>query len=264
MRSAALGNNCPIWLQKYTADNLNFVEFERKALPCALMRPREGKQSLYTYSAADMDARSVMEQRLQSLVCCVSMVQRVLEKQPPRATSKKSRQLVGINGNRQLLGVGGGALITHGDSVGAGHRVSCDESYPILMIPSAEAIRRVWKHLETIPKLIEEHLLVKNQNIAIIGDATVEKSKDSKGKDSKDKEAKKLLDDQRVAAAVATLRGILSVLPKDLSSFKESCLALRKEIRAVVDIGTPKARYHLLWGWQRCHSQLIFPSKSCL
>ena len=38
MRAAALGPQCPLWLRKYTADNLSFMEYERKALPCALMR----------------------------------------------------------------------------------------------------------------------------------------------------------------------------------------------------------------------------------
>ena len=81
MRAVALGPNPPSWLKKYAAENLRFVEYERKALPCALMRPRNGMASQYNFSCADMDARVVMEQRLQSLVCCFSMIRRVLEKQ---------------------------------------------------------------------------------------------------------------------------------------------------------------------------------------
>ena len=46
-----LGQNPQLWLQKYAADNLRFVEFERKALPCALMRPCKGKPSLYRWVA---------------------------------------------------------------------------------------------------------------------------------------------------------------------------------------------------------------------
>ena len=45
------GKNPQLWLQKYAADNLRFVEFERKALPCALMRPSKGKPSLYRWVA---------------------------------------------------------------------------------------------------------------------------------------------------------------------------------------------------------------------
>ena len=79
MRSVALGPNPPLWMKKYAADNLRFLEYERKALPCALMRPRNGMPSQYNFSCADMDARVVMEQRLQSLVCCFSMIHKVLE-----------------------------------------------------------------------------------------------------------------------------------------------------------------------------------------
>ena len=39
-----------------------------------------------------MDARSVMEQRLQSMVCCVSMVQRVLDHQQPQPQAQQLLQ----------------------------------------------------------------------------------------------------------------------------------------------------------------------------
>ena len=39
-----------------------------------------------------MDARCVMEQRLQSMVCCVSMVQRALDHQQPQPQSSQSSQ----------------------------------------------------------------------------------------------------------------------------------------------------------------------------
>ena len=45
MRAAALGPHCPLWLRKYTADNLSFMEYERKALPCALMRSTKVRYS---------------------------------------------------------------------------------------------------------------------------------------------------------------------------------------------------------------------------
>ena len=47
MRHAAIGKRPQPWLQKFAADNLRFVEFERKALPCALMRPSNGQRSQY-------------------------------------------------------------------------------------------------------------------------------------------------------------------------------------------------------------------------
>ena len=45
MKTAALGDNPPMWMKKYAADNLRFVEFERKALPCALMRAKDSSSS---------------------------------------------------------------------------------------------------------------------------------------------------------------------------------------------------------------------------
>jgi len=78
---AALGSNPPVWMKKYTASNLRFVEFERKALPCALKRCKFEFGYGYSYAAADSDARSVMEQRLQSMISCFSLVQRMLMRQ---------------------------------------------------------------------------------------------------------------------------------------------------------------------------------------
>jgi hypothetical protein len=52
MLSAALGKNSQLWMQKYVADNLIFIEYERKALPCALLRKKNGASSLYSFSAA--------------------------------------------------------------------------------------------------------------------------------------------------------------------------------------------------------------------
>jgi hypothetical protein len=66
-------------MQRYVSDNLRFIEFERTALPCALMRTKNGLTSQYSFEGADADARVVMEQRIQSLVCSVSMVRKVLE-----------------------------------------------------------------------------------------------------------------------------------------------------------------------------------------
>lgn len=81
VKKAALGENPQKWIIKYVADILRFIEYERKALPCALLRTKDGSQAQYTYSSADMDARCVMEQRIQSVICCFSMVTKTLSQQ---------------------------------------------------------------------------------------------------------------------------------------------------------------------------------------
>lgn len=92
------------WILKYASDNLRFVEYERKALPMALMRSNSNRRAAnvsvaqntdgivdtvansaaanaYTFTEADMEARSVMEQRVQSFVSCYSMLRRVITSQ---------------------------------------------------------------------------------------------------------------------------------------------------------------------------------------
>lgn len=77
IQKVALGNNPPNWVIKYVAEILRFIEYERKALPCALLRKSDDVTN-YSYSNADMDARCVMEQRIQSMICCISMVTRIV------------------------------------------------------------------------------------------------------------------------------------------------------------------------------------------
>lgn len=126
INSAALGKNCPNWMKKYAADNLKFVELERKALPCALMRPKNGMPSPYTFSSADMDARIVMEQRLQSLICSYSMVSRVLDKQPEEMQAM----------------------------------------LPLRTFTANESIEKVWNKVVTvIPGLLEKYLLVESGSV---------------------------------------------------------------------------------------------------
>lgn len=95
IRKAILGPSPPLWVEKYASDILRFIEYERKALPCALMRSKDGSPSHYTYSSADMDARCVMEQRIQSMVCCFSMVDRVISS--PHQTMKGAKPLVALS-----------------------------------------------------------------------------------------------------------------------------------------------------------------------
>lgn len=117
IQSVALGNQPASWVRKYVTDILRFIEFERMALPCALLRAQTGQCS---FATADMDARCVMEQRIQSMVCCVSMVNRVLDHQP--------RQSRGTN-------------------------------YPLKSFSVTEAVKLVWDKLQRIPKLIDQHFL---------------------------------------------------------------------------------------------------------
>lgn len=123
IKQAILGATPPNWMTKYAADVLRFVEFERKALPCALLRPRNGVSTEYTFSGADMDARCVMEQRIQSMVCCFSMIHRVLLGQTTR------------------------------DEATGGDRK------PLRPIAPRQALTLLWARLSKVPRLLEAHLL---------------------------------------------------------------------------------------------------------
>jgi hypothetical protein len=143
------------------ADNLRFVEFERKALPCALMRPSNGQRSLYSYSAADMDARSVMEQRLQAMVCCFSMVQRVLARQPvwtvgalgnTSATTSTTTSSANTTQGRSSSSTG---TASNSNSNSSGLECGSEGLLPIRAVPSGEAAERVWRYLSAVPALME-------------------------------------------------------------------------------------------------------------
>ena len=127
MGSVALGENPPSWVVKFAADNLAFVEFERTALPCALLRPSRGQASPYGYSAADMDARSVMEQRLQSLVCCFSMINRVLGDQQVKLIQSEKQEDNFLSATVDAAGAAAGSVPP-----------------PVRSLSPAEAVHRVW------------------------------------------------------------------------------------------------------------------------
>ena len=122
--SATLGEEAPRWVRKYAADILRFVEFERKALPCKLMRSADDGLGSFYY--ADMSGRSNMEQRIQSIVCCFSLVDQMLAKQPLLLKNKP----------------------------------------PIKKISFEEATNAVWKRLAIIPSLLEKYLLRRSDNEA--------------------------------------------------------------------------------------------------
>lgn len=118
----AMGSAPPLWMSKYAADNLRFVEYERKALPCALLRSKNGHKSNYVgaFTEADLDARSVMEQRIQSMVCCFSMIDTVL-------AQLNNTTMAGKN--------------------------------PLEMYSSLHALDKVWNKMLVIPGLLEEFVL---------------------------------------------------------------------------------------------------------
>lgn len=244
MQSAALGPNPPTWVKKYAVDNLRFVEFERKALPQALMRSKDGSKSLYTFSAADMDARSVMEQRLQSMVCCFSMIDQVIAHS-----------------------------VRKGDKKGS--------SAPLVPYFPAEAVSRVWEKLLRIPQLLQEHLLgpaqaaVKAVETAIkAAQAAVRRDKEKEYVKSTSftlypsasddnlsstsstagatsaavSEAEKSLPQKRalvnrITPALTEVAALLQAeAPKGLTKLREVCLALRTVLKTIEHLSTARAR----------------------
>ncbi|KAJ8598769.1 hypothetical protein CTAYLR_009860 [Chrysophaeum taylorii] len=62
----------PLWLEKYVAALVEFIEFERGQLPFALLRAAETDDP-QTRARAALRARLVLEQRIQALTCAVSV-----------------------------------------------------------------------------------------------------------------------------------------------------------------------------------------------
>jgi hypothetical protein len=148
----ALAQNSPSWLKRYAVDTIRFLEYERKALPCALMRSKPMNsssssssattiantststssssavtqpgdnlvQSQYTFVTADGDARSVLEQRMQSLLCSLSLISNFLSKQK----SEKIRNQM-----------------------------------PLKILSVSETIARIWNLMKTIPVLLKKYLI---------------------------------------------------------------------------------------------------------
>jgi [histone H3]-lysine4 N-trimethyltransferase ATXR3 len=119
MGEIALGRNSPNFMKRYAAEILKLLEFERRVLPMALLRSTDDTPSPYSFSSADMDARCVLEQRMQSLVCCYSMVSKFLSQQPEEMQFKK----------------------------------------PLRMLTNQEVAVSVWKVMQSIPKLLQKHVV---------------------------------------------------------------------------------------------------------
>lgn len=255
MKNAAFGKHHFHWVKKYAADNLRFVEFERKALPCALMRTKDNNsKSLYTYSAADMDARSVMEQRIQSMVCCFSMVGQVLL------------------GNATAVGRDASSYSDPAASSSAER-----ESTPLVPFPPARAVREVWQRMQVIPALLEEHLVpaVKaqwesalqsylNKQELVASHRLKENSSPSRSNQQdpgsphlllppkkkrhmgsspeKMQQLKKSANVEAVNRALCKLKEIFKLEPMAMSKLKEAILSVRKVLIGIMHVSTPQAR----------------------
>jgi hypothetical protein len=116
----ALGKNPPLWLRTYIFQILKFLEYERRVLPSALLRSNfKSPQPMadYSFLVADEEARIVMESRLQAVVVSLSIVNQLLDRQPPHLK----------------------------------------EQCPLVRVPTSEAIETVWEIVGTIPNLLLVH-----------------------------------------------------------------------------------------------------------
>lgn len=222
LKSAVFGNNPEKWITKFVADNLKFVEYERKALPCALMRGKD----LYTYSAADMDARSVMEQRIQSIVCCISIIKHVLSRQ--------------TNDNKTTL--------------------------PLRVISPMEAAESIWNMLLTIPDLLANHIsqmkldyaMQKAKHLLSGTKENVDSNPVSVKKNSKPKGRSTdspLFDDEmndKHESSISLLESVCQTIRQrfikpetiTMSQIRSLCLDIRQDIQSLVEIRSSTARYY--------------------
>ena len=116
----SLGNNPPLWLRTYIFQILKFLEYERRVLPSALLRSNfKSAQPMadYSFLVADEEARIVMESRLQAVVVSLSIINQLLDRQPPHLK----------------------------------------EQCPLVRVPTNEAIATVWEIMGTIPNLLLVH-----------------------------------------------------------------------------------------------------------
>lgn len=216
----ALNNSAPSWLKRYAIDTIRFLEYERKALPCALLRSQPVEfssdskdnliQSQYTYVSADCDARSVLEQRMQSLLCSFSLITKYLSKQDPQLRSR----------------------------------------LPLKILPLADAISRIWSVLKTIPSLLKKHL------IQSIPKSQTENSDDTQhdihsepvhSTTSKKTILKEKLQTLQAASKkINEIVGDKNSIPVSLSSLRQCIKAIRQIVISIQHHSTPTARLSLL------------------
>ena len=145
-----------------------------------------------------MDARSVMEQRLQAMVCCFSMVQRVLARQPQddstvisastctsssntssntssstnsgcttqSESSKKTGTSTSINTPYNIdCSTSNHNSSSSNSSSGNSNSTlpECEQGFegklPTRTVSAAEATERIWKYLSAVPSLMEVRIL---------------------------------------------------------------------------------------------------------
>ena len=200
-----------MWMQKFAADMLHFIEHERAALPCALLRNQADFVS--TFVSADWDARTVMEQRIQSLCCAFSMVQRVLDNQPDSQAGSAS---VSDDGNR----------------------VYSNQTAPLRSLGASEIAGHIWSRLMDIPARMLEFAQVmsdrENTNeskpIASVGVHSVT--------------VKASIRLKKGAKGISTI--LQNVPPTTHKVAKEQCLAIRDIIRSLQDLADRTHRLRLL------------------
>ena len=138
-----------------------------------------------SFSAADMDARSVMEQRLQAMVCCFSMVQRVLARQPQDDSTVVSASTSTTSSTSTSSTSSGCTTQSEsskktGTSINTPYNIDCSTNnnssnsssgnsnntlpeceqgfegkLPTRTVSAAEATERIWKYLSAVPSLME-------------------------------------------------------------------------------------------------------------
>jgi len=201
-----------VWMQKFAADMLHFIEHERAALPCALLRNQADFVS--TFVSADWDARTVMEQRIQSLCCAFSMVQRVLDNQPISQTSSNGICRSNIVGDDD-----------YSDTCAS-------QTAPLLGLDAGEIAEHIWSRLMDIPsRILEFAQLLQNS----------EKANGKAGAGGGDKAS------VRLRKGAKEISDILKHRPPTLHKVaKEQCIAVRNIIRELQDTGDRLHRLRLL------------------
>jgi hypothetical protein len=226
----ALQETSPLWMKRYAIDTIRFLEHERKALPCALMRSSlaanntttatstESKDNLirsqYSFTSADGDARSVLEQRMQSLLCSFSLISKFLSKQ----TSLEISQQV-----------------------------------PLKILSTEATLVRVWEFMKTIPLLLKKHLI----QILMKEIKKFEMDNSSKTEKNSKTEKKKLMTFTQftkkkkilelLEIAYKKLLEILeNVKPTTMSGLRQWIREIRKIILSIQQYSIPTARLTLL------------------
>ena len=191
-----------------------------------------------------MDARSVMEQRIQSMVCCISMVQQVMQQQPDYLQN----------------------------------------SYPLVAYTPAEAVRKVWAKLVIIPDLLSKYLIKSYlgdskqsvpQEGGPIDEEMVEESVEMKVVSGNVKSKLNVL-----KLVKEDVEALVREEPKSLSALRQLCFNIRDKISKICNLSTEKARLKqlcdvlVLWAHttnysyaqvsfcklRNCHDRLLSPS----